>query len=94
MKNIKYFFTFCISLWILYYCLIDETITKLRLKETFSKYNIVFSINVHEKPEFLLTQLKNIKEYVDTNYVVILNCNKNMYDFSIVIGVPSGERRQ
>jgi len=43
------------------------------------KYDIVFSINVHEKINFLLMQLDNIKSYNTSNYCVILNCNQYMF---------------
>ena len=38
------------------------------------KYDIVFSINVHEKYDFLLKQLNNIQKYVKCNYCIVLNC--------------------
>ena len=41
--------------------------------------NIVYSINVHEKPDFLLYQLKNIEEHTNSPYYIILNCNEFMY---------------
>lgn len=42
-------------------------------------YDCIISINVHEKFEFLLKQLNNIKENVKCNYAVILNCNDYMF---------------
>ena len=42
-------------------------------------YDCIISINVHEKFDFLLKQLKNIKENVNVNYAVILNCNDHMF---------------
>jgi len=42
------------------------------------KYDLVISINVHEKPEYLLTQIENIKQYVSLKTKVILNCNDFM----------------
>ena len=43
-------------------------------------YDVVFSINVHENFNFLLSQLKNIQENVRCSYAVILNCNAYMYE--------------
>jgi hypothetical protein len=43
------------------------------------KTDFIISINVHEKPEFLLKQIDNIKNYV-CDYYIILNCNQFMYD--------------
>ena len=40
---------------------------------------IVFSINVHEKKEFLIKQLENIKNHVLLDYVIIINPNDFMY---------------
>jgi hypothetical protein len=36
---------------------------------------LVMSINVHEKPQFLMKQLENIKSFVTDDFVIILNCN-------------------
>lgn len=44
------------------------------------KVNIVFSINVHEKFNFLIKQLDNIKNNVSLEYIVILNANQFMYN--------------
>lgn len=44
------------------------------------KYDLIISINVHEKPEYLKTQLENIKEHVKLSYKIILNCNDYMYE--------------
>ena len=43
-------------------------------------YDCIISINVHEKFDFLMNQLKNIDENVNLSYAVILNCNDNMFD--------------
>jgi hypothetical protein len=43
-------------------------------------YDCIISINVHEKFNFLLKQLKNIQENVFCNYAVILNCNDFMFE--------------
>lgn len=43
-------------------------------------YDLIISINVHEKPEYLKTQLLNISEFVNLNYKVILSCNEFMYE--------------
>ena len=47
-------------------------------KNTLNTIPLVISINVFEKPEFLLKQLHNIQKYVKIKYVVILNCNEYM----------------
>jgi hypothetical protein len=43
-------------------------------------YDIVVSINVHEKVNFLLEQLNNIRQYIKSSYCVVLNCNDYMYN--------------
>ena len=43
-------------------------------------YDCIISINIHEKFNFLLKQLKNIQENVLCNYAVILNCNDTMLE--------------
>ena len=43
------------------------------------KYDLIFSINVHEKISFLYKQIRNIKEYVILKYKIILNCDSFMY---------------
>jgi len=42
------------------------------------KTDIIISINVHEKPEYLLNQIENINKYVKLNKKIILNCNDYM----------------
>lgn len=42
--------------------------------------DFVISINVHEKKNFLLKQLNNIKENVIGSYIVILNVNNFMFN--------------
>ena len=42
---------------------------------------IVVSINVHEKPEYLLGQISNIKQHLRIDNDVLLNCNKFMFDY-------------
>lgn len=44
------------------------------------KTDLIFSINVHENINFLIYQLENIKKYVKSNYIIILNANKIMYN--------------
>lgn len=41
--------------------------------------SIVYSINIHEKPDFLLYQISNIDKYTKSSYIIILNCNNFMY---------------
>jgi hypothetical protein len=43
-------------------------------------YDCIISINVHEKFNFLLKQLKNIDDNIKINYAIILNCNEYMFD--------------
>ena len=42
--------------------------------------DIVFSINVHEKVNFLIKQLENIKCFVQSKYVVVINANDTMFN--------------
>jgi hypothetical protein len=42
-------------------------------------FDIIISINIHEKPNFLIKQLENIQKYVKSSYIIILNCNDYMY---------------
>lgn len=53
---------------------------KKNLEEEKKEYDIIISINIHEKFHFLLKQLNNIKENVHCNYAVILNCNDYMFE--------------
>lgn len=41
--------------------------------------DIAISINVHEKPEYLLNQISNINQHVKLEKAIILNCNEYMY---------------
>lgn len=52
-------------------------------------YDIIISINVHEKVNFLLKQLDNIKENVNCNYAIVLNCNDYMYNECKNISLPN-----
>lgn len=42
--------------------------------------SVVVSINIYKSIKTLEHQLSTIEKHVNTNYVVILNCNKYMYD--------------
>jgi len=42
--------------------------------------DICFSINVHEKRDFLIKQIKNINDHVKLNYIIIINANEYMYN--------------
>tara|TARA_B100001175_G_scaffold154030_1_gene130526 strand:- start:6714 stop:7454 length:741 start_codon:yes stop_codon:yes gene_type:complete len=42
--------------------------------------DIIFSINVHEKKDFLIKQIKNINDQVSLNYIIVINPNKHMYN--------------
>ena len=44
------------------------------------KVDVIISINVHEKIDFLIKQIKNIEKYVLLDYIVIINANKQMYN--------------
>lgn len=44
------------------------------------KTDLVISINVHEKPEYLMNQIENINEYVSLKKKIILNCNDFMFE--------------
>ena len=44
------------------------------------EYDFVISINVHEKVDFLMKQLDNIKEFVESSYCVVVNCNDYIYN--------------
>lgn len=50
--------------------------------------DIIISINVHEKPHFLMKQLDNISVFLNINYYVILNCNDYMYNELKQIELP------
>jgi len=41
---------------------------------------IIISINVHEKCDFLLKQIQNICENINYDHYIILNCNQYMFD--------------
>ena len=41
---------------------------------------LIISINIHEKVNFLFKQLDNIALFVKLNYIIILNCNTFMYN--------------
>lgn len=54
-------------------------------KESFTEsdkknYDCIISINVHEKLDFLINQLNNIKMNTSLSYAVILNCNDYMFE--------------
>ena len=42
--------------------------------------SLVISINVHEKPTFLMKQIDNITSFVKSDFVIILNCNDYMFE--------------
>lgn len=48
------------------------------------EYDIIISINVHEKPEYLKEQLSNINTYLKLRYKIILSCNDFMYNNIII----------
>ena len=65
-------------LLILIICVINYKTPQLFTIKT--RYDCIISINIHDKFEFLLKQLENIKENVKCNYAVILNCNDIMFN--------------
>ena len=65
---------------ILFYFWINGTESYTSSPTTKEHYDIIISINVHEKLNFLLKQLQNIKEHVSCTYVIILNCNAYMFE--------------
>lgn len=42
-------------------------------------YDVIISINIHEKYKFVLKQLDNISKNIHCTYAVVLNCNDLMY---------------
>lgn len=50
---------------------------------------LIISINVHENPDFLLKQLKNIEEFVNESFIVVLNCNDYMFKELTSMNLPS-----
>jgi len=51
--------------------------------------DVVISVNVHEKVDFLYKQLENIKQYMKCSYVVVLNCNHYMYHELSSVTLPN-----
>jgi len=49
---------------------------------------IILSINVHEKPNFLMRQIENIKSFVKCEFIIILNCNDYMCEELKKISLP------
>lgn len=43
------------------------------------KINLVLSINIHENIHFLRKQINNIKQFVKTSYIIIINANNTMF---------------
>jgi hypothetical protein len=76
MNNITW-----ISLLIIIILLVNTHFYKETFKEKEKKeYDCIISINVHEKFDFLLKQLKNIEENISCKYAVMLNCNDYMFE--------------
>jgi len=63
-------------------CKLSNTHGKACWKQTPNLFNtdIVISINVYKSLPFLNDQLKNISDHLQSEYVVILNCNELMLD--------------
>jgi len=51
-------------------------------------YECIITINVHEKFDFLLKQLENIKKHVLCDYAVILNCNDYIFHICRQVFLP------
>lgn len=71
--------------WVLLLIIIILLVNVHFYKESFEdkkkkEYDCIISINVHEKFDFLLKQLKNIEENVSCKYAVMLNCNDYMFE--------------
>jgi len=75
MNNVTWIFFLLILI-----VLVNVHCYKENFEEEKKKYDIIISINVHEKFHFLLKQLNNIKENVLCNYAIILNCNDYMFE--------------
>ena len=46
---------------------------------TKQRISCILSINVHEKKHFLLKQIENIHTYVQSDFLILLNCNDHMF---------------
>lgn len=53
------------------------------------KISLIVSINVHEKYDFLLKQIENIKTHIKDDFVIVLNCNQYMLGEAKKYGLPS-----
>lgn len=53
------------------------------------KVELIISINVYQKPEYLQNQIDNINQFVKVNKVIILNCNEFMYNEIYNINIPN-----
>jgi hypothetical protein len=73
MRNKLIIFFILTLIFIYFYLKKDKFSTQTK------SYDIVFSINVHEKIEFIKKQLKNIKNNVKCSYCVIFNCGNFIY---------------
>lgn len=66
----------------MYKSIFDVSVPKFNSEKTerfsFKNIDLVFSINVHEKPEFLKKQIDNITKYVQASHCIILSCNDFM----------------
>jgi hypothetical protein len=67
---------FLLSIILLYLIFYNNNSNETRKKV----YDVIISINVHERVLFLMKQLDNIKENVNCNYAIILNCNDYMFE--------------
>lgn len=70
------FYIFLLILIIIYVDIFSHTENFEEKKQ----YDVIISINIHEKFDFLKKQLDNIRDNVKCNYAVILNCNQNMFN--------------
>ena len=65
---------------VILFTLFSSSCIREKFTEEKLRYDCIISINVHEKFDFLLKQLENIKQNVHMNYAVILNCNNLMFE--------------
>ena len=69
-----------VLLLVIVFLIASFSVYKSETFDTKKQYDLVISISVHEKFNFLLKQLDNISKNVHCNYAVLLNCNDFMYE--------------
>jgi len=63
---------------ILLCCILMAILFRKCLKSVVTSKGVLVTINVHEKPEFLREQVRNIQEHLMCRWVLILNTNESM----------------